>query len=410
MLGKRHNVGGLDSSNKKELRLEESKIRALTLLFEDKETELKWNYTHTRRLKHMTTRYLFAAALFQVIFTWSDVLESRHSEALRETLFLKSIIRLVLGMVPLLFCFLVATGFVVPTQMSVYISNLLYGIPTLACHFLSRVSNSHWDSLYLIYGLAFFMLPKMSPLNFIYAASGSLILVLLYSYFSAFRLGLEEWVLSNILLGIIYVLMAYISYSSEKASRERFLLKERLHKEKISLKLVASSIQDDLQRAAHEERIKSMIRYNELSNMKDQLGNMTKSTLNAMPQLPFMKYKDSPGSDKDERSHEDRDKDDSYLSSQERDAKKAQANAELKKNLGLFFKGLLAWGIVVGTAYTFDIISIPLDVQSAEPSKQRGEANTSAAFALLMHTFGFSVFLLYFTGQIRWLITMTKMT
>ena len=31
------------------------------------------------------------------------------------------------------------------------------------------------------------------------------------------------------------------------------------------------------------------------------------------------------------------------------------------------------------------------------------EVNSSAAFALLMHSMGFSVFLLYFTGQIRWL-------
>lgn len=37
-------------------------------------------------------------------------------------------------------------------------------------------------------------------------------------------------------------------------------------------------------------------------------------------------------------------------------------------------------------------------------SQWLSEVNSSAAFALLMHAMGFSVFLLYFTGQIRWLV------
>jgi hypothetical protein len=60
------------------------------------------------------------------------------------------------------------------------------------------------------------MLPKMSPLKFIYAASGSAILVAVYVYVSAFQLDFEEWILSNVLLSTIFSLMGYLSYCSER--------------------------------------------------------------------------------------------------------------------------------------------------------------------------------------------------
>merc|ERR1711968_230104 len=61
-------------------------------------------------------------------------------------------------------------------------------------------------------------------------------------------------------------------------------------------------------------------------------------------------------------------------------------------------------GMIVLMSYTFDYVSRKHDGLQDSESMSKSEANTSAAFALLMHTSGFSVFLLYFTGQIRWLL------
>ena len=81
-----------------------------------------------------------------------------------------------------------------------------------------------------------------------------------------------------------------------------------------------------------------------------------------------------------------------------------QKAADLKKNFVLFFKGLMAWAIVVIMSYTFDMVSKPHRHRVSRYSALEGGAvedidididiagvaNTSAAFALLMHTFGFS--------------------
>ena len=258
----------------KVLKFDSARIQGLTLLFENKGLEDRWNESHKGRLKALTTRYLFLSGLFQGLFLWSDQIEARSDQALQEVLFLHSMIRLALGGGPLIFCFIYAIGIFVPSQFVVLLTNLLYGMPTLALYILSRRTHCHWDSLFLIYGLAFFMLPKLSPLNFIYGVSGAALLSLMYVYLSAFRLSLEEWLLSNLLLGIIIVLMGYLTYSTEKASRERWLLKERLQKENISVKLVASSIQDDLRRAANEERLRTSQRMAEIGSFKDEVKSV----------------------------------------------------------------------------------------------------------------------------------------
>ena len=386
----------MSSNDDKKLKFSTAKIRALTLLFENTELEDRWNVSHKRRLKALSTRYLFLSGLFQGLFLWSDQIEGRSDPALQEVLWLHAIIRLALGGGPLIFCFLYAVGIFEPSQFVVLLTNLLYGMPTLALHILSRRTHCHWDSLFLIYGLAFFMLPKLSPLNFIFGVSGASLLSLMYVYLSAFRLSLEEWMLSNLLLGIIFVLMTYLTYSSEKASRERWLLKERLQKEKISVKLVASSIQDDLRRAANEERQRTTQRMAEIGNFKNEVKSVA-SNLTGFMRRSAGKPSSTGTSDNTSTGA------DGVYEEVDSSAKTGSDTALLKKNLTLFFKGLLAWGMIVLLSYTFDYVSRKHDVlQDSEEDKS--EANTSAAFALLMHTSGFSVFLLYFTGQIRWLL------
>lgn len=402
-------------SHDAEVRVEKQGIRGLTLLFENKEMERKWNVLHMSSTRNITLRYLMGIALFQAVFFWSDVLESQHSEKLQNAMFISSSIRLALGLGSLLLCFFVGVRIVQPTQMTLYLANITYGVPTLLMFYSNRPHYTHWDSLYLCYGLAFFMLPKMSPLKFSYATAGSLILTIIFIYLSAFRLPLQDWMLSNVLVLAIFSLMSYVSYSSERATRERWLLQQRLEREKISLRLVAGSIQDDLRRAAREDQIKGNLRRLEIMSvsrgfqdgLQDSLQIAKKSFLAirggglmSAPSLFWPSAAAAGASAADNTTTLDSNAaaatadDSSYAT----DSKKE----DVKKNLALFFKGLMAWGTVVLMSYTFDMAS---RAGSAKDILQEDtEVNNSTAFVLLMHTFGFSVFLLYFTGQIRWLL------
>jgi len=243
-----------DGHRKKELKDEISGIRGFTLLFESETVEAKWQKEHMPRHIAITTRYLFAATIFQGLFYWGDVLESRGRADAQSALFHLLCLRLLIGGFTLLGCFLVSTGLVVPSQMTVFWVNLCYGVPSLTLFYLARPQVCVYDSFFLVYGLCFFMLPKISPLNFIFGFSGAALFTILFIYISAFRLGLYEWLLSNTLLMVIVLLFMYISYSSERVARERWLLRERLKREKINLRIVASSISDDLTRSVTDER------------------------------------------------------------------------------------------------------------------------------------------------------------
>ena len=58
--------------------IETSQIRGLTLLFENKSLEKKWNKYNETRTKGLAMRYMFFCFVFQAIFYWSDNLELRH--------------------------------------------------------------------------------------------------------------------------------------------------------------------------------------------------------------------------------------------------------------------------------------------------------------------------------------------
>lgn len=208
----------------------------------------------------------------------------------------------------------------------------------MALYYFSRPQPSHWDFLYLAYGLAFFSLPRISPLNFIYVFSGTAFFTLCYIYISAFRLSFEEWFLSSVFLLIVILLFMYISYTSERSSRERFLLRQRLLREHINIQMVASSIEEDLRKAANDRR-----------------------------SFPMNVAARSP-------SQEDR-----------------------HKTMVLFYKGMAGWGLCMLMGYAFDAFS----ATSEGPWK---EISSSAPFVLLMHSTGFSIFLMYYTGQLRWFV------
>ena len=226
-------------------------------MFQDRAVEVQWQQHQLKRNFGISQRFLFFSAFFQGLFFWSDVLE--QDELSGETKLRLCCLRLILGTsaiyihvhmyvytfidehmckrtciilggFSLLCCFLVSTGLLLPTQMTIFWANVCYGLPTLAIYYLTRKDLSHWDSLYIVYGLSFFMLPKISPLNFIFGFAGAVLFTLLFIYISAFRLSLHEWLLSNTILLPVTILFMYVSYSSEKSSRERWVLRERLRR------------------------------------------------------------------------------------------------------------------------------------------------------------------------------------
>jgi hypothetical protein len=336
------------ADSKKDLKQEVADIRGFTLMFENESMEMKWNLTHLERQIGITTRYLFAASFFQGLFYWSDCLES-HGDS--SYLFHLGCLRLILGGMTLLGCFLVSTGLVIPTQMAVFWINMCYGFPSLAIFYLARPSASVFDSLFLVYGLCFFILPKISPLNFIYGFSGALLYTFLFIYISAFRLSLQQWLLSNTFLMIIVSLFCYISYSAERVSRERWLLRERLKREKINLRIVASSIQDDLTRAANDERNFSLDVMNQNHSGKAIRllatlgGNTTSSSLDS----------DHRTKDEDNES-ENLTLNTSNQCLNESPGKKQKQN---QKRMALFFRSLGGWALCYGMGYAFDYVSQP---------------------------------------------------
>ena len=195
-----------------------------------------------------------------------------------------------------------------------------------------------------------------------FAFLGASLFVLSYIVLSAFRLSLQQWIISNCLLLIVVVLFCYDSYSSERLSRERWLLRDRLQRERINLNIVASSIQDDLSKSSEQGSL-SIIG-------KTNISPAVFTSMRAGGTINMNSSNDRSSSSPEE----------------------AQS-----KRFVLFFKGLIAWALCYAFGYSFDFISLPLS------SLRPREVNSSAAFALMMHSMGFSIFLLYFTGQIRWL-------
>jgi hypothetical protein len=196
------------------------------LLFnlQDKESERKWRQHCLGKHSRMAGRFLFMSGLYQALFFMADANDNNSA------IFFKGCWRLACGLSALTLCFLVATSLVSPSQIMLFYVQLLYGGLSLFLHFLGREHLGTWDFLILVYGLCFFVLPKISPLNFIHSLMGSSILCAGYIYISAFWLQLEQWLLSTMFLLMIAALLQYISYSSERSSRERWLLRQRLNR------------------------------------------------------------------------------------------------------------------------------------------------------------------------------------
>jgi hypothetical protein len=316
------------------------------------------------------------SGLYQALFFMSDISDNNNS------VFFKGCWRLACGLTCWLLCFLVATTLILPSQMMLFYVQLLYGGLSLFLHFLGREHVGTWDFLILVYGLCFFTLPKISPLDFIHSFMGSSILSIGFIYLSAFWLDMEQWVLSTIFLLVISLLFMYIAYSSEKSSRERWLLRQRLNREHIDLQLVASSIQGDMAAAA---------RYRHTAHgMGGGTGGINSSRGSASSHSTGTPISRDGGG-----THTHTSTGTTAASSMGRTS--AQTQTERMNN---FFKGLAAWAICMSMGYAFQMLGADVDPDLPEMKPR----SNSKAFALLMHTMGFSIFLLYYTGQMRWFL------
>ena len=378
-----------DDDRSSSIRFERTGMVGLTLMFEEIAVEKHWQAHQLKRNFGISVRFLFFASLFQGLFLWSDILEQRGE------LFgtLKDIhllcMRLLLGGFSLLSCFLVSTGLLLPTQVTIFWVNLIYGLPTIAIYYLTREKLSHWDSLYIVYGLSFFVLPKLSPLSFIYGFTGSSIVTMMFIYISAFRLSLNQWLLSNTLLLAIFFLFMYVSYSFEKSSRERWMLRERLKRENINLDLVASSIHDDLKKTTSDKRTFSTLHEIERETYALQVGNKEKCFPQMSKDVQLLRGNTGNYDSKV-------DSNDDYNSSAGEDDNDKLSKTK-RQSMNQFFKGLGAWALLLLIGNAFDFAYKPI-------SYHNHQVDSSAVSALMMHSMGFSVFLLYFTGKIRWLI------
>jgi hypothetical protein len=466
------------SSSYSTFSLEQIGIRPFSLMFDDDEAEKAWNLTHLHRHIGLTSRYLFVAALFQGIFYWGDSIEMHAGMNAKSVVMDVSsnlafigLIRFILAVMTLLACFLVATGMLLPTQVTIWWMNICYGIPTLSLFYFARAVPSHWDCLFLIYGLTFFMLPKISPLNFIFGIVGAAVLNIIFIYISSFRLSLQQWLLSTCILVMITTLFSYMCYCSEKLSREKWLLRARLQQAKINFRIISSlSIQDDFQRAVSQpdpfhnvisgasglvggssasqssaaagqastartdsnplsflaDAIIGMVTMSdhrnshrragrtELTRTSDRMSAPDDQTLTedhsghgvidlraVSPQWTGWSWyrnilgQTSFNSEDDIRSLEvisaaaakaKATKVDANMDG-DRDDREEEKRRHKEKRMSNFYRGVFAWALCYSMAYAFDI----------------EEVNNSPAFALLMHTMGFSIFLVVFTQQIRWL-------
>uniref|UniRef100_K3WTT9 Uncharacterized protein n=1 Tax=Globisporangium ultimum (strain ATCC 200006 / CBS 805.95 / DAOM BR144) TaxID=431595 RepID=K3WTT9_GLOUD len=94
------------------------------------------------------------------------------------------------------------------------------------------------DALFVIFGLSFYTIPKITPLGFVSSTGGSWVTAILYAVLS-FAVRPPERQAESI-LGFLYTapvigIFNTISYYSEYNSRERFVLRRRLSRERITL-------------------------------------------------------------------------------------------------------------------------------------------------------------------------------
>ncbi|OQS06086.1 hypothetical protein THRCLA_01849 [Thraustotheca clavata] len=208
-------------------------VNKYTLGFQDEQLEESYQaFCHTRK-KALWLRGLIPAAIGHLFFAISDSLE-HHPIYLHVTI----PARLFLIVLQIGLHILVKMDLVKADEPLMFLVALCNGISTLLMYTLQRTVLHQWDVLFVLFGLSFYTIPKVTPLSFVNTMLGSAITTGFYFYIAVFLRPSDvklEAVLSFLYCAPVVWIFNTISYYSEYNSRERFVLRKRLSSERISL-------------------------------------------------------------------------------------------------------------------------------------------------------------------------------
>ena len=216
------------------------KINNFTLRFEDVRIEKLYAEYSSEKQRQKWLRTLFLCSLFQILLHCSDMVQFPSNPSILK---LSSMVRVCVSLVQIAFFVLLYLNLITVDQNLALVSTVLYAIPTIFVHALPRSELSINSALFLVYGLGFYIVPKMSPLRFLHSSLGSIGVVMFYFWLAIFLKppsNSMETLISILLTLPPLFLFNYSSYASERASRERYLLnyilkKEHGHEVKVAL-------------------------------------------------------------------------------------------------------------------------------------------------------------------------------
>ncbi|KAG7401759.1 hypothetical protein PHYBOEH_011048 [Phytophthora boehmeriae] len=215
------------------------RLNQFTLQFEDRALETSYQAGLHPRKKALWLRSLFPAAAFQILFALADGLD--HPV---ENLLVTLPARVFLAMLQLAMFVLVRWDLVRAKEQTMLLVSVASGIPTLLLYALQRESLSHWDALYVTFGLSFYTIPKVTPLGYVSSFYGSWSTAAVYAALTFVMrppLRRAESVLGVTFLVPMVWVFNTIAYYSEYNSRERFALRRRLRRESITLAVACTS-------------------------------------------------------------------------------------------------------------------------------------------------------------------------
>ena len=131
-------------------------LSRITLQFESTDLELCYRAYSRKRRRLLLLRSLVPSALFQLLFFISDYVTFPH-ENLRVTV----AVRVLLAALQLCLFGLTKLNLLQPRQRVVFFTTLLYGLSSLTLFGLQREHLGQLEGLYLLFGLAFYAVPKV---------------------------------------------------------------------------------------------------------------------------------------------------------------------------------------------------------------------------------------------------------
>lgn len=285
-------------------------VSKLTLSFSNESLEAEWSRLVEPRQRALWLRSLLSSVLYQALRHAADLVEFGGRRIPRATI----AARLFLSVAELTLYALARVELVAPRQVWVATNAILYGMVELAVaasHLSPRIKPSAW--LFVTYGVAWFVVPKMSALHFFPACCGSLFIVAWWLSLSlattrtgrvvvAQLFGVESspqvllphdvqvattWcdITAGLALTVpVILLFSLVAYSSEKSVKERFVLRSALsheHNHDVRLALLSSSPASGSYYSGSRflEKVKNRILYRREDDGNDSEGSST----NVMP-------------------------------------------------------------------------------------------------------------------------------